>query len=174
MALVLEGDQCLLAGARRRRVAVSIALGTAALVLAQAADAQSTSRPSRTVYKCVVGGKVTYSDDPCLGAERVDVEPTRGLNKSVGAERVGRDVGRERQTEAIAQAVRPVTGMSPAQFEAERRRVHLPGPTQAECRRLDRLIPLAESKERNATAGDKPATQLELLNLRRRFRDSGC
>jgi hypothetical protein len=174
MAQVQVEAQSLRAWVRRRRIAVSMALGVAALVLAQAADAQSTARPSRTVYKCVVGGKVTYSDDPCLGAERVDVEPTRGLNKSTGAERVGRDVARERQTEALAEAVRPATGMSPAQFEAERRRVHLPGQTQAECRRLDRLIPQAEANARNATAGDKPATQMELLNLRRRFRDSAC
>lgn len=62
-----------------------------ALFVAQAAQvaAQSTTlpAPSRTVYKCSVGGKVAYSDEPCVGAQRVNVEPTRGMNKSTGHEK---------------------------------------------------------------------------------------
>jgi hypothetical protein len=50
--------------------------------------AQSLPAPSRTVYKCEVGGKVTYSDSPCLGATRIDVEPTRGVSKLSGSQRV--------------------------------------------------------------------------------------
>ena len=39
---------------------------------------------SRTVYKCQEGAKTVYSDEPCLGAQRINVEPTRGLDKSSG------------------------------------------------------------------------------------------
>lgn len=64
----------------------------------------SLRQPSRTVYKCEAAGKVTYSDEPCAGAVRVEVEPTRGLNKSSGSERTGADVARERRREGIAEA----------------------------------------------------------------------
>jgi hypothetical protein len=37
----------------------------------------SRSLPTRTAFKCVVAGKVTYSDAPCEGAQRVDLQPTR-------------------------------------------------------------------------------------------------
>ena len=50
-------------------------------------------KPTRTVYKCNTDGKVVYSDTPCLGAERIDAEPTRGLDKSSGASRVPFGVG---------------------------------------------------------------------------------
>lgn len=45
---------------------------------ASMALAQSLPPSSRTVFKCEVAGKVVYSDTPCLGASKVDVEPTRG------------------------------------------------------------------------------------------------
>jgi hypothetical protein len=48
--------------------------------------------PSRTAFKCEVAGKVVYSDSPCLGAQKIDVEPTRGLNKSTGRKLIGYDV----------------------------------------------------------------------------------
>ncbi|MEK8086891.1 hypothetical protein WNB94_10760 [Aquabacterium sp. A3] len=44
------------------------------------AIATSLPPPSRTVYKCEVGGKVHYADSPCVGAQKVDVTPTRGMN----------------------------------------------------------------------------------------------
>lgn len=54
--------------------------------------AQSLPPPSRTVFRCEEGGKVVYSDSPCVGARKIDVEPTRGVSKLSGRERVGRDV----------------------------------------------------------------------------------
>lgn len=83
-----------------------------------------------------MNGKVVYTDDPCIGAKRVDVEPTRGLNKSSGKELTGQDVSRERQREQLAEAVKPLTGLTPQQFEIKRSRVYLAPEVKAECTRL--------------------------------------
>jgi hypothetical protein len=42
-----------------------------------------------------------FSDEPCVGARRIDVEPTRGFDKITGRERIGRDVEREKRPEAL-------------------------------------------------------------------------
>lgn len=36
---------------------------------------------SRTIYRCEVNGKIACTDKPCLGAKRLDVVPTRGVDK---------------------------------------------------------------------------------------------
>ena len=36
---------------------------------------------AEAVYKCTDNGKVSYSNEPCLGAQRVDTMATRGLDK---------------------------------------------------------------------------------------------
>jgi hypothetical protein len=79
-------------------------------------SAQNLPPPSRTMYKCKVNGTTTYSDMPCLGAEKLEVEPTRGVSKLSGSERIGSDVSRERWREGLAEAVRPITGMDAKQF----------------------------------------------------------
>jgi hypothetical protein len=73
-----------------------------------ASIAQKLPSPSRAVFKCEKDGKVVYSDSPCLGAQRVDVEPTRGLNRMSGTERIGTDVRQERHNEMMADTMRPV------------------------------------------------------------------
>src|SRR5665213_1158417 len=77
-----------------------------------AVNAQSLPPTSRTVYKCTDGGRVTYSDAPCLGAKKLEIEPTRGLNQVSGKERVGPDVRQELQHEQLVNAVKPVTGLN--------------------------------------------------------------
>lgn len=137
--------------------------------------AQTLPPPSRTVYKCTVNGKTQYSDAPCLGAQKIDVEPTRGLNRSSGAERTGADVQREIQREMFAEAVRPITGMSNAQFDRAARRSRLPPEQQKLCQQLDRQLPTAEQKEllvRNAT--EREAVQSEIFHLRKAYRDNRC
>jgi hypothetical protein len=61
---------------------------TSLMLLATAASAvsfaQTLPTPSRTVFKCNVNGKTTYSDSPCLGAERLEIEPSRGVGKTAG------------------------------------------------------------------------------------------
>jgi hypothetical protein len=147
-----------------------------ALLCPQLLPAQSTTlpAPSRTVYKCTVEGKVVYTDEPCIGAKRVDVEPTRGLNKSTGRELTGRDVSRERQTEQLAEAVKPITGLTPQQFEVQRSRVRLAPEVKSECARLDGSIAQAETQERAEPIETRAAVQRRLFALRKRHRDLRC
>lgn len=138
-------------------------------------EAQTLPPTSRTVYKCTANGKTHYADAPCLGAQTVDVEPTRGLNKSSGTERTGADVQRERQREMFAEAVRPITGMSNAEFDRAGRRSRLPPAQQSLCQQLDRQLPAAEHKERLArNAAEREAVQSELFHLRKTYRDNRC
>jgi len=158
-------------------VTLAFSVALVLLIAASSASAQSTTlaQPSRTVYKCTVDKKVLYSDEPCVGAQRVDVEPTRGLNRSTGKELTGADVARERQREAVAVAVKPITGMSPEQFELQTRRTRLSSDTKLECARLDSAVARSEAQERTATSVEtKSITQRELFSLRKRHRDLRC
>src|SRR5438067_5850330 len=84
-------------------------------------SAQNLPAPSRTMYKCKVNGTTSYSDIPCLGAEKLEVEPTRGVGKISGTERTGNDVFRERLHENFVKGVRPLTGMDLKQFSTAER-----------------------------------------------------
>ena len=103
---------------------------TALTVLTFAPQAQSLPPPAKTVFKCEENGKVVYSDSPCLGAKTVDVEPPRGVSRLSGQERVGSAVQQERLREHIADAMRPLTGMNPKQYETFGRRQKLPADTR--------------------------------------------
>lgn len=155
-------------------LAVSASVGAIFMAASNECAAQSLPQPSRTVFKCEVAGKVVYSDSPCLGAVKVDVEPTRGADKSTGQPRVGADVQRERQREALAEGIRPVTGMNAKQFEVATRRMKLGSEAQAECRKLDGEIPAAEADESRAMGSDRQVAQARLLKLRQQFRDLRC
>jgi hypothetical protein len=143
-------------------------------VVAASASAQSLPPPSRTVFKCQQGDKVVCSDAPCLGAERLVVEPTRGLDSQTGRPRVGDDVRRERSNEQITEALRPIFGEKPEERAVRLRRARLPAAVQADCQRLDRDIPVAEAAERQAQGDALSRIQPRLLNLRRQYRSSGC
>lgn len=146
-----------------------------ALLGCSAAVAQTLPPPSRTVYRCEESSKVHYSDSPCLGAKKVDVEPTRGLNKSSGQELQGQDVRKERFREGIADMVRPVTGMDAKQFDQAGRRQRLSPEAQRQCRLLDQLLPAAEAAEKTAKAGPElAAEQKRLLELRAAYRKLRC
>ena len=51
-----------------------------------------------------------------MGAQVIDVEPTRGLNKSSGRVQIGADVQHEQHREMIAEALRPLTGLDAKQL----------------------------------------------------------
>jgi len=129
---------------------------------------------SRDVFKCVVAGKTIYTDSPCLGAQKVDVEPTRGLNKSSGREQIGNDVRREQSRELIAGAVRPITGMDAKQLDVQGRRMKLSADSQRECRLLDVDIPNIEKEERSVRGAALADVQARLLRVRQRFKEQGC
>lgn len=148
---------------------------TVCLLLSTYTFAQKLPNPTRTVYKCGVGDKVQYSDSPCLGATKVDVEPTRGLDTSSGRTRVGKDVQREQFNESFAEAVRPLTGMDAKQLDALGQRMKLSPELQRRCKVLDQEIPRAELAERQAEKGDAlNAVQALLYKLRSAYRQSGC
>jgi hypothetical protein len=153
---------------------LSFALPTLLTLIVGTASAQQLPPPSRTVFKCNVASKVVYSDSPCLGAERLEVAPTRGLDTASGRKAVGSDVARELHREQVAEMMRPITGMDAKQLDAYGRRMKLSHETQRECLNLDKTVPLAE-KEEGETAGVARATAQErLYGLRKRFRELRC
>ena len=157
--------------AGRRRCAWGLLL---AVLLGTAALAQKLPPPSRTVYKCQDGGRTVYTDSPCMAAEKIEVQPTRGLNNATGRELIGRDVRHERQREAMADALRPLTGMDATQLDRAGRRLKLSTQAQRECQRLDRDLPVSEQRERLADATQRTMVQQRLLVMRSRFRELGC
>ncbi len=139
------------------------------------ASAQKLPPTSRTVYKCAVDGKVHYSDAPCRGGKKIDVEPTRGLDKSSGKSRTGSDVRHEKNREMFAEAVKPLTGMDAKQLDTAGRRMKLSTKAQQDCRRLDDAIPLAEQEQAQAPQGVVgKAAQERLFGLRTVYRSTGC
>lgn len=140
------------------------------LVMANSVSvAQVLHAPSRSVYKCTLNGKTNYSDAPCLGAERLDIEPSRGIGKTAGP-----DVQRERHREMFAEAVRPLTGMDAKQMDLQGRRMKLPVEAQRECRLLDAQVPATERDERRADGKQRDAVKKSLFTLRLRQRDLRC
>jgi len=114
-------------------------------------------------YKCVDGKKITYSDEPCVGATVVDTTPTRGLDKSSGITRKGADVQREEHRKIIGEAVRPITGMTPDEFTKAGKRQSLPTKDRLECEGLDNKI----------QPGSQP-NEVALYQARKRFKDLKC
>lgn len=137
-------------------------------------SAQSLPPASRTVFKCVAEGKTVYSGAPCLGATKIDVEPSRGVNRLSGRELVGKDVRREQLHEGLAEALRPITTMNGKQFETRGRRIKLPASAQSECDHLDHAIPIAEFEETHSTQPERQQTSGKLFRLRQRFVDLRC
>lgn len=138
------------------------------------ASTQTLPSTSRTVFKCEVAGKSYYSDSPCLGATTINVEPTRGLNKSSGREVIGSDVRHEQHREIVADAIRPLTGMNAKQLDLQGRRMKLPAQSQRECQRLDTEIPMLERREKNTPPASLAEIQVQLFRMRHSFREQGC
>lgn len=84
------------------------------------ANFSSASPP--TVYRCDSGGKVSYSDAPCVGGKVIDVTPTLGADKMTGRSIKGNDVQREEYRAVLDDAIRPLHGLSHAKMDVIRRR----------------------------------------------------
>ncbi|MDQ2820112.1 MAG: hypothetical protein M3Y65_06915 [Pseudomonadota bacterium] len=130
--------------------------------------------PSRTIYKCVVKGAVSYSDEPCAGARRLDATPTSGVTHLSGSSRVGKDVANEIHREQFAAALRPLHGMNTSQFDTKVRRDQLDLSAQRECHRLEPAILQLEEAERHADAAAVKPIQQDLLTLRKRYKTLTC
>jgi hypothetical protein len=138
------------------------------------AAGQSLPAPTRHIYKCELAGKVAYSDEPCLGAKKLDIVVPRGLNKLSGKEQTGADVGVERRREKFAEAVQIVTGVPPDRFAVDVHRQRLGSYTKAECHALDQSIPRLEALEKTASRNERTTIQQDLLTSRKRFKDMRC
>ncbi len=136
--------------------------------------AQSLPQPSRTVFRCEVEGKVTYSDSPCLGARRIQIEPTRGVSKLSGRERIGNDVRVERHREIMAEALQPLTGMDAKKMQLFGRRLKLEPTERQECFDLDGDLATLEQRESTSSGSQLQSVQGSLLKLRIRYRELGC
>ena len=40
----------------------------------------SNAAAQHSIYKCVQGGKITYSNEPCPDAKKVEIKQTKGVN----------------------------------------------------------------------------------------------
>jgi hypothetical protein len=150
-----------------------MALGAHFVVHAQT-TAQSLPAPSRVIYKCVVAGKTAYTDEPCLGAKLLHIEPSRDLSKFSGKEMIGADVQRENHRDMMADAIRPLAGLNHQQYATVSRRVNLAGAAKAECGMLDQTIPRSEAMEAASSREARPPIQRDLLLLRQRFKELRC
>ena len=139
------------------------------MTVASISLAQVLPVPTRTVYKCNVDGKTSYSDSPCVGAQRLEIEPSRGIGKSAG-----HDVQRERHQEMLAEAVRPLTGMDAKRLDAHGRRMKLSAEAQRECRALDKGIPEAERAEMRSIGEQREMEKVRLFSMRKQYRELRC
>jgi hypothetical protein len=104
----------------------------------------------------------------------VDIQPTRGLNKTTGSEKVGADVQRERHNEQMAEIMRPIFGENPEQRATRHRRSSLRPEDRRQCDRLDRDIAAAESEEAKTTNVERSPVQAKLLRLRKMHKGLKC
>lgn len=127
-----------------------------------------------TVYRCETGGKVAYSDSPCIGATIVDATPTQGMDRMTGQSRKGKDVQQVELNHAFADAVRPVTGRSRGEMDVLRRRVKLDRPDQQACERLDGQLPTLELEARKTQGAAKARAEFDLYAARKRYFELKC
>lgn len=126
-------------------------------------SAAALAQPASTLtYKCVTGGKVTYSDEPCVGAEVVDTTPTQGMDKISGTSRKGADVMKAEHNKIMADAFKPILGQTPAERAKAIKRVYLSPKDKLECYRLDGQIL------------DERMQEVALYQARKRFKDLKC
>lgn len=117
-------------------------------------------------YKCVTGGKVSYSDEPCVGAKVVDTTPTQGLDKITGVSKKGADVQKIEFNKAMAEAWKPLLGETPEQRAQRHKRWNLSEKDKLECWNLDGQIQdkrVMDAKE-----------EVSLYQARKRFKDLKC
>jgi hypothetical protein len=115
------------------------------LVTTQFAFSQNVAlpKPADQIYKCTVAGRVVYADEPCLGAARVDINPTRGVSTISGKERIGKDEAAARTRDLLADVIKPITGATREEFAVSVRRQSLSEQAKTECRLIDAWAPSA-------------------------------
>lgn len=127
-----------------------------------------------TVYRCAFGGKVNYSDAPCVGGKIVDVTPTQGADRLTGRSIKGNDVRREEHRSMLDNVTRPLHGLSHQEMDVIRRRQKLSSADQAQCASLDRQVPALEARSANTIGSAKGKADVELYQARKRGFDLQC
>lgn len=145
------------------RIASTIVLGLAA----SAAGAQN-------VYKCQSGRSVSYSHEPCVGAQVVDTTPTQGMDHYSGRKRTGADVQKTEYRKLVAEALKPLTGMDAQQFEKTTARQKLAPGSRLQCDLLDARLPRDEAQVAQARKGAMAKAEVALFESRKRYRELGC
>lgn len=128
----------------------------------------------KPVYRCEIAGQVSYSDEPCVGAKEIDTTPTQGLDKMTGASRKGADVRRDEHDAAMANALKPLTGMTADQYRVYKHRIKLSPSDKAECARLDKSLPGLKQRATMASSSGKAMAEVELYKARKLFNDLDC
>lgn len=128
----------------------------------------------KPVYRCETAGKVSYSDAPCVGAKEIDATPTQGMDKMTGTSRKGADVRRDEHNAVMADALKPLTGMSADQYRVYKHRFKLSPGDKAECARLDTHLPELKQRAATALSSEKARADVELYKARKQFNDLNC
>lgn len=129
------------------------------------------------IYKCERDGKTTFTDEPCVGAKRIEVQPTQGLDKWSGQSKKGADVRKEEYRRLWDDSMRPLTGpVDHQQMNRRRDRYakHLTPAEHTECERLDKTMRDLEAQEAAAQADDLNKLQADLFKQRARYRSLKC
>ena len=142
--------------------------------LSIAFTACATLSSAQQVYRCESGGHVSYSHEPCLGAQAIDTTPTQGLDKWTGKTQHHPDIRREKFQRDLAQAVRPITRLSPEEFKVSAKRQKLSASDQLHCKWLDQRLPSLTQQAAQATPARKQAAEMNLYEARQQFRDLRC
>jgi hypothetical protein len=139
-----------------------------------AAVAGPLPQACRTAFKCERDGKVVYTDAPCKGGQRVETQPTSGLDTSSGKKRVGTDVRAEQLNASTEKALKPIFGETAEQRATRHHRAPLKAKSKARCAELDQAIPREEAAKRQARGDELSAAQRQLFKLRGEYRALGC
>jgi hypothetical protein len=115
-------------------------------------------RTASTVFRCETLGQITYSDQPCAGAQRVDALRLPGANRVAMAE----------STHATTPAAAGWGYGSGANRSSHART------DDPECPHLAQRMARVEAEEQRATAATIGLIQQRLAVQRERFRELAC
>lgn len=131
---------------------------------------------SKTIYKCLKGKEVVYTDEPCMGGTEPEIVPTQGLDKATGKSLKGKDVQAiERREIWVDNFIKPAFGIDRDQYKVMIERQKLPPNDKDECYRLDSVLIDNKTTEKKAVGNAEVSkAQIELYNTRKRFKDLKC
>ena len=153
-------------------------LGVVVAVVSVCALAQPVTPASRSAYKCKIDGKTVYSDEPCLGAQKIDIEPSKSANattRSSASSNARRQQPRpEPKAEPSAEGDHASADVETKPAQVLSGRARLSSASQRECRDLESSITVLEREEKEASKSELPRVQGQLFTKRKRFVDLGC